>query len=222
MARPHEPTITIKAAVTLLGVVLAGGAAGCSRVEVDDISAEFVRHSSATCEDAGGRSSGGGPQQSGRPMDTYVIRLLEFDDPSMVAPDAKDCITCAAGQNCHVEPPTCLCGAPVQPSVAELGTMLSGVRLGTLDYERVYCLQVLALDRSALPPGDGSDDPAGMATGAGATHCECDDSWTAPAALATDARLCALSVPYTVGPLSLRMEVECRGDGAPFNDCLGI
>ena len=91
----------------------------------------------------------------------------------------------------------------------QLRTMLSGTRLGSLDYEDLYCLRVVAIDRSSL---DG-DPPA---------ECMCALSWLTPAMAPDTVRMCAVSPPYSAGPLDIQLQVRCPNDGHTFYDCIGL
>src|SRR6185295_13738104 len=102
---------------------------------------------------------------------------------------------------------SCYCGGKLTATPALLRRVMSGTRLGALDYEDLYCLRVIAVDRSSL-------------TGEPPRACTCTDSWIPPMLSPDKARLCAVSAPYSAGPLDFQLEVRCPGDGDVFTDCI--
>jgi hypothetical protein len=205
-----------RAQAILLAAALLGGGAGCQRVETDQATAEFVRSSDdPPCTDDATNNPWTSrapttPQAPGTPhmMDTYVVQILEINNINVMYKDGSDCPRCVAtGENCHVEDQDCYCGGPAPPSPTELSAIMSGFHVGELDYGHIYCLQVLAVDRSSVTP-------------APAAECACDPSWTTPTFLTNYARLCALSDPYA-SPLPVSLAVQCRSDRT-FAQCLGV
>jgi len=93
--------------------------------------------------------------------------------------------------------------------VFQLRTNLSGTKLGSLDYEDLYCLRVVALSR-----GSSSGDPPDV--------CPCQPEWLMPSTSSDDAKLCAISEAYSAGPLPVSLPVRCPNDGRPFYDCIGL
>jgi hypothetical protein len=207
---PARRSLTLVAAA-LAAAALPFGGVGCQRIQTEQTNAQFIRSSSdPPCTDDGTNSSWTGRSASPRMMDTYIVQLLEFDNVELLHRDGTDCTRCVAtGENCHVEEQECYCGGPAPPSPTELDAMLSGAHIGQLDFDHLYCLQVLAVDRSSVTP-------------APPEACSCDPSWTTQAYLSSAARLCALSAPYSAGPLDVSLNVRCRGDYGAFAACIGV
>jgi hypothetical protein len=194
----------VLAAGLLFAVLATGGA--CTRVQVEETNVEFTRSSgSISCGPSGW---GGASGTDGPYMDTYVIQIFELLDVAGATRDA--CERCVAtGEGCKESRETCLCGGRTTANPAQLRMNLSGTHLGSLDYEDLYCLRVVAIDRSSL---DG-DPPA---------SCDCAANWLMPALIPDNARLCAVSPPYSAGPLDVQLEVRCPNDGRAFADCIGL
>jgi len=196
-----------RVSVLLLAAVLLALGGACTRVKIEDTQAEFIRSHPRTCGDAD-QVSVSEPAPATRTMDTFMVELLELDHTAAGRePDA--CAHCAStGQGCRVMLRNFYCGGPTTALPKQLQTMMSGTRLGVLDYGELYCLRVIALDRSSLQ----GDPPR---------SCDCSDSWIPPALPSDQARLCAVSSPYSAGPLNFMLDVQCPSDGSSFTSCIG-
>jgi hypothetical protein len=206
-------------ALLLAALLLAG--TGCERVNTDETSATFTRIS-APCTGESGAGNGGGNNNGngwngtgsttpGTPpsMDTYIIQSFELLNPTNLAQDPSDCEKCVSNPGaCRLEKEICLCGTATPTDPTQLRSLLVGTRIDNIDYDSLYCLQVLAIETDDLR----SAQPA---------TCACDPSWTTPAVLSQEARLCAISAPRGTGALDFRLAVQCRSDDTAFTDCLG-
>jgi hypothetical protein len=199
---PRTGAIALGAALLLLG-------GACTRIKVEDSAAEFTRTSDKPCGDATEMQLSGDPQAATRTMDTYVVQIMELSDVADAGRDPNACAECAAtGQGCKVALQQCYCGGPTTASPAQLKLMMSGTRLGALDYGDLYCLRVMAIDRSSLQ----GDPPR---------SCDCSDKWIPPDLSPNVARLCAVSAPYSAGPLGFLLDLQCPSDGQSFSACIG-
>jgi len=189
-------------AVALLAALAGSGA--CQRVKIEETDVEITRDSSDLCVQNGRGGSGGNSMN----MDTYVIQVFEINDPTNAPYDA--CDRCAAtGEGCHEGRQICMCGGQIEATPKQLRTNLSGTKLGSLDYEDLYCLRVVAINRMSLS----GDPPA---------ECPCQPDWLMPGNAPDNARLCAVSSAYSAGPLRVSLPVRCPNDGRPFYDCIGL
>ena len=193
-------TRSIALAAALAGT--AGVAAlGCGEAPRVDTGAQIIRAPGnggmpRPCNGAGGDPS------SATNMDTYVVRFYDVVAAADVPASATraTCQACIADPaQCAPEPPICVCGPSVPATPMNFAEQLKGARSRDLEVGSLYCLQVLAIEKGALSPDR-------------AAPCPCDPGWTEPDALMQSARLCAMSAPRAVGPLSIELDVVCPGD----------
>jgi hypothetical protein len=190
----------------VVGAILALTGGACRGQPSDDTMVDVLRTTSALCA---------GPGQtdlSTTPMDTYAIELYSVNlavfPVNVGEASISQCETCVANAGrdatdpCIPEKMICICSAPLTPSRNNLAAMLKGTRLPGLDSTDIYCMRVLAIER-------------GAAASAPTESCDCNPAWTTPDALASTARLCALSVPRPVGPVDIELEVRCPSDDSP-------
>jgi hypothetical protein len=187
-----------------LGVALAAGGA-CTRVQVEETK---VAWEGLTCSSPGGASGNGrfGNQQQPAPastavMDTYIVEIFELNSPEISA--TNNCEVCLASKtktNCFLEEAICTCGTPVPVAANQLPALLEGVRVGLPASASLYCLRVMAVERTSQPES-----------------CACDPRWEQ----ADRVRLCALSTPYGASPVAIPMSVRCSTDTNAFATCLG-
>jgi hypothetical protein len=187
----------------LVAVLLATlvGSTGCTEVRVQETAVDF-RNSLCRSDSGGGMNSGGGGGGQSMPtglMDTYIVQIYELYDSGDTSQAA--CDTCLASRsNCFFEKESCVCGDLVSVSPARLPEMLSGVRVPVAaNYGSLYCLRILAVERSSQPE-----------------QCSCDSNWET----ASRVRLCSASAPYAAGPVPVELDVQCSSNRS-FSTCLG-
>jgi hypothetical protein len=194
-----------------LALLLLAGGAGCDQVVTEQTNIKFLRSpgGAPSCTGAGGTSAGRAPTATAPAvMDTYIVQVFELTD--LTDQSQAACDTCfASGSNCFLEKTTCFCGGPTPADWTLLPQELSGMRVQVSDYESAYCTRLLAVDRASQ-----IDAPTAA--------CQCQDSWSRPAALQGNARLCAASSPYAISPLDVYFPVQCPADGQAFSICLGL
>jgi hypothetical protein len=157
-------------------------------------------------------------------MDTYIVQTWDvapsFAPARSTSTNSNDCETCIGTGACTIEHPrVCTCSGSVTAIPENLGEALATTRIPALDTNDVYCFRVIAVDNGTV----GTFPPA---------PCACSLAWEDPMFLGNPmsrARLCAVSSPAAVGPLEIRMDLRCPGDGLggrggnnnlPFNNCL--
>jgi hypothetical protein len=187
-----------------VGVALAAGGA-CTQVQVEETK---VTWQGLTCSSGagGGNGRGGGSQPQPAPtstavMDTYIVEIFELNNPEISA--TNNCEVCLASKtktNCFLEEATCTCRTPVPVAADQLPGLLEGVRVGLPASASLYCLRVMAVERTSQPES-----------------CACDPRWELPDRV----RLCALSAPYGASPVAIPMSVRCSTDTSAFATCLG-